>query len=59
MDQPLPALNNRTPRECVRTAAGRQQVELLLKDIEHTEHRGPGAPFDFSTLRRNLGITSH
>ena len=58
VDHPLPALNNRTPRECVRTAAGRQQVELLLKDIEHTEHRGPGAPFDFSTIRRDLGITS-
>ena len=57
-DQPLPALNNRTPRECVGTAAGRQQVDLLLKDIEHTEQRGPGVPFDVSAIRRELGLIS-
>ena len=57
-DQPLPALNNRTPRECMRTAAGRQQVDLLLKGIEHTEQRGPGVPFDVSAIRRHLGLIS-
>ncbi len=55
-DQPLPALNNRTPRECAKTAAGRAEVDLLLKDMEHKERRAPGAPFDFSTIRRALGI---
>ena len=55
-ERPLPALNGRTPRECVRTAAGRQAVDLLLKDMEHTEHRAPGEPFDFSTIRRELGL---
>ena len=57
-DQPLPALNKRTPRECVGTAAGRRQVDLLLKDIEHTEQRGPGVPFDVSAIRRDLGLIS-
>ena len=55
-DRPLPALDNRTPRECLRTAAGRRQVDLLLKNMEPTEHRGPGKPFDFSTIRRDLGL---
>ena len=56
-DQPLPALDDRTPRECMRTAAGRRAVDLLLKDMEHLEHRGPGQPFDFSIIRRDLGLT--
>ena len=55
-DRPLPALNGRTPRECVRTAAGRRMVDLLLKDMEHREQRVQGQPFDFSTIRRNLGL---
>ena len=56
-DRPLPALDDRTPRECVRTAAGRRAVDLLLKDMEHLEHRSPGQPFDFSIIRRDLGLT--
>ncbi len=55
-DRPLPALKGRTPRECVRTADGRRMVELLLKDMEHREHRGSGRPFDFSTIRRDLDL---
>ena len=58
LDQPLPALNHRTPRECVWTAAGRAEVDLLLKDMEHREQRAPGVPFDFSTIRRELGIAT-
>ena len=55
-NRPLPGLNDRTPRECVQTAAGRRAVDLLLKHMEHLEHRGPGRPFDFSTIRRDLGL---
>ena len=58
-DRPLPALNNRTPRECSETAPGRAEVDLLLKDMENTERRAPGAPFDFSGIRRTLGIGPH
>ena len=58
-DRPLPALKDRTPRECARTAAGRRAVDVLLKDIEHREHRGPGKPFDFSAIRRDLGFAPH
>ena len=56
IDQPLPALNQKTPRECARTAAGRRAVDLLLKEMEHKEQRAPGARFDFSTIRGELGI---
>ena len=56
IDQPLPALNHDTPREYARTAAGRRAVELLLKDMENREQRARGTPFDFSTIRRQLGI---
>ena len=51
--------NHRTPRECVPTAAGRAEVDLLLKDMEHMEQRARGVPFDVSTIRRELGIAMH
>jgi hypothetical protein len=57
VDQPLPALNNQAPREAVKTAAGRVAVDLLLKDCENREQRTTqGPPFDFSEIRRTLGL---
>jgi len=56
-DQPLPALLGKSPREAVRTASGRENVDLLLKDMENRERRiGDGEPFDFSEIRRALGV---
>lgn len=56
-DQPLPALKGRTPRETARTAEGRAAVDDLLKDMEDEERRSPpGAAFDFSEIRRTLGL---
>ncbi len=57
-DQPLPALGGRTPREVVRTAKGRVEVDLLIKTMENFEHRGGGSggSFDFSGIRRELGL---
>jgi len=34
VDMKIPALGNRTPREAVRTADGREAVEALLQDFE-------------------------
>ena len=31
-------------------------IRQLLKDMEHKEQCAPGAPFDSSALRRELGI---
>jgi hypothetical protein len=56
-DHPLPALGGKTPRAAVRTQAGREQVDLLLKECEMMEARGPeGQRFDFSVLRGELGL---
>ena len=56
-DRALPALGGQTPRAAVRTQVGRGQVDLLLKEIEMSEARGPkGQAFDFSILRRDLGL---
>jgi len=57
-DRPVMALGHRTPREAVRRADGRRQVERLVQDFEAT-HR----PWfdgldkeDFTGLRRELGL---
>lgn len=55
-DHPLPALDGMAAREAVRTADGRAAVDNLLKEMENHEQRAPGAPFDFSELRRELGL---
>ena len=55
-DHPLPALGGRTPRRCMETAAGRADVDRLLKDMEYREELTPGPSFDFSGLRRDLGL---
>ena len=56
LDRPLPVLNQMTPRECTRTAAGREQVELLVKDMENIESRVQGPRYDSSGIRRELGL---
>ena len=56
LDQPLPALHGRTPRAAARTAAGRAELDLLLKQMEHMENHSLGVPFDFSALRRALRV---
>jgi len=57
LDEPLPALRGKTPREAAQAAAGRSAVDVLLKDMQNHEQRSAtGAPFDFSTLRRELRL---
>jgi hypothetical protein len=57
LDHALPALGGQSPREAVRTAQGRDAVDVLLKDMENHEqrHAGPDA-FDFAEFRRKLGL---
>jgi len=58
LDQPVPALGGKTPRQAVRTRAGREQVEVLLKLLENSAARTPSAPApDVTRLRRELGIS--
>lgn len=57
VDDALPALDGETPRNAVRTAAGRRAVEVMLKEIEILEADvEPGARFDVGELRRALGL---
>jgi len=56
-DQPVPALQGKTPREAIRTAQGREAVDALLKHFEHHEqHSPPDVRFDFNDMRRDLGL---
>jgi hypothetical protein len=57
IDTPIPALGGKTPRAAARAAKSRAQVDLLLRDMENLENRGPeAARFDVRNLRRELGL---
>ena len=59
LDEPIPALGNKTPRKAAKTKKGRAQVAELLKDIENgTLKQAGGDAVDFSQLRRELGLES-
>jgi hypothetical protein len=56
-DEPMPALSGKTPRDAVKTQAGRRRVAALLDDMQRLEQtQPPGAAHDFSSLRRELGV---
>ncbi|MEJ2089221.1 MAG: DUF2384 domain-containing protein [Gammaproteobacteria bacterium] len=57
LDDPIPALGNKTPRQAVRSASGRSRVEALLSEIEYLEASlPPGQRFDVSVLRHALKL---
>lgn len=53
----IPALDGKTPREAMKTPAGRSKVESLVRDMEFRTHGSPmeGA-YDFDELRKELGL---
>ncbi len=57
-DEPLPALQGKTPREAVQTREGRKAVDTLIKTMENAEQRLPSeaARYDFSALRTELDL---
>lgn len=59
LDEPVPALGNKSPRKAARSKRGRVQVAALLKDIENGTIAQPGGDtVDFTALRRELGLTA-
>ena len=59
IDEKIPALEGKTPREAVKTPEGREKVEDLLKDWENAEERKrkEGEPYiDINILRRMLNL---
>jgi hypothetical protein len=59
-DQPIPALGNRSPREAMRSRAGREKVVELLKQYEsselHRARREEQDPVDFDFLWKMVGL---
>ena len=60
LDDKIPALDNKTPRQCVKSKAGRKKVIEWLKYAENQEQRRASSknmePYDFSWMWRELGI---
>ncbi len=62
LDQPIPALGDKTPHQAVRNTAGRKKVIDLLKTIENRSARQTGSPvadYDFSWMWDELGLSDH
>jgi hypothetical protein len=58
-DEPLPALDGRTPRAAARTAKLRARLVDLLKDMENHELRASrpnDPPHDFGWIWEELGL---
>ncbi|MFH1278122.1 MAG: SEC-C metal-binding domain-containing protein [Candidatus Eisenbacteria bacterium] len=57
IDESLPALEGKSPREAIGTKEGRREVDLLLREMENFENRLPEAErYDFIKIRRRLGL---
>ncbi len=58
LDEKLPALDNRTPRQASRTAKGRERLEALLQQFEWTADGKGDQPFvpNVAALRAQLGL---
>jgi len=59
VDESIPALDGKTPREAIQTAEGREKVEEMLKDWENMEERKrkDGEPYiDVNAVRKMLNL---
>lgn len=59
LDQPLPVLGGKSPRQAVRSASGRRKVVDWLKYLENSSARNEGAPladYDFRWMWEELGL---
>ncbi len=59
VDIPLPGLDGMTPRAAARSEVGRRMLEDMLRDMENGEDRERqegGAAFDFTSIRKTLGM---
>ena len=60
IDDPIPALDNVSPREAVRTVEGRRRAIGWLKRLENGEGRRAQTegtePYDFTWMWQELGV---
>lgn len=62
LDQPIPALGDKTPRQAVRSARVKKGVIDWLKTIENRGARQTGSPiaeYDFGWMWDELGLSEH
>jgi hypothetical protein len=60
LDESVPMLGNRTPRECARTKSGRARLVRWLKELENGEQHGAAASgqpaYDVTWIWEELGL---
>lgn len=61
LEEPVPMLGDKTPRQCARSKAGREQLADWLKYLENLSGRQAGtddpmATYDFSWIWHELGV---
>lgn len=60
LDEPIPVLDGKTPRQCIRSKKGREQVIEWLKYLENNEQRRAAeegtAPYDFGWMWEELKL---
>ena len=60
LDEPIPALGNKSPRQCARSSSGRKKVIGWLKELENSESRRAAKegtkPYDSAWMWDELGL---
>lgn len=63
LDEPIPALDNKTPRQCARSKKGREKVIEWLKHLENNELRRASSqgqtPYDSRWMWDELKLGKH
>jgi hypothetical protein len=63
LDEPIPALDNKTPRQCARSKKGRENVIEWLKILENNEQRRAASqgqePYDTGWMWDELKLTKY
>lgn len=58
LDESVPLLGGKTPRQVARSPKGKEQIAAMINDWQHLHQRVQSGPykFDFNKLRAELGI---
>jgi hypothetical protein len=57
LDEPVPALGNKTPRQAARSARGRERLEALFAEFQWRSEKQPAhVRVDVAALRQALGL---
>lgn len=56
LDEPIPMLNDKSPRECAKDPGLQSDVIAWLKYMENLNQRSPGSTYDFGWMWSELGL---